>query len=317
MAVAPRVAIAAAMRDPAGGARSGRLALEPDHGDRDRQHARARQLPRPRPARRRGGRQPLAGRCSRSSTTGACGCRMATGSRMSRRCSSAGVRLFVLMSAVAPWRRLRNLDAVAAVSLVIAVVLFQHRYLSASVLAAGARDALPARSGARSERSARPREPPPSTPLLDCITPGLDPARRVRWLRGAAGRRRARVRDGRGELARRRRRDLRGHGGRDAADPRRPSLRTHAAGDHPRRHLSDSQLRAVHAAGAGVTRSSSVWNSVDGGLAVAVLAALVAGWAVFRTTAGPRRRFRCAPGRRGRGGRAPGGAGLARVSRRC
>ena len=113
-------------------------------------------------------------------------------------------------------------------------------------------------SDAPARRSARRARQPPSTPLLAVITPGLDPARRVRWLRALlvvlalvyfmVGR----------ELARCRRRDLRGHGGRDQADPRRPSVRTPAAGHHPRRHLPDPQLRAVHAAGAGGTGELAV-----------------------------------------------------------
>ena len=44
--------------------------------------------------------------------------------------------LFLLMAGVGPWRRLRNLDVVAALSLVVPIVLFEHRYLDASVLSA-------------------------------------------------------------------------------------------------------------------------------------------------------------------------------------
>jgi hypothetical protein len=44
--------------------------------------------------------------------------------------------LFALMSAVTPWRRLRNLDVAVTLSFLPSVVLFQHRYLSASMLAA-------------------------------------------------------------------------------------------------------------------------------------------------------------------------------------
>src|SRR5207248_2325788 len=44
--------------------------------------------------------------------------------------------LFVLMAAVTPWRRLRNLDVAATLALLTSVLLFQHRYLSASMLAA-------------------------------------------------------------------------------------------------------------------------------------------------------------------------------------
>ena len=44
--------------------------------------------------------------------------------------------LFVLMAGVSPWRRLRNLDVAAALSLLLSVLLFQHRYVDPSVLAA-------------------------------------------------------------------------------------------------------------------------------------------------------------------------------------
>ena len=44
--------------------------------------------------------------------------------------------LFVVMAGVSPWRRLRNLDVAAALSLLVSVVLFQHRYMDPSVLAA-------------------------------------------------------------------------------------------------------------------------------------------------------------------------------------
>ena len=44
--------------------------------------------------------------------------------------------LFVLMAGVWPLRRARNIDAMAAASLVVPVVLLQQRYLGASVLAA-------------------------------------------------------------------------------------------------------------------------------------------------------------------------------------
>ena len=90
--------------------------------------------------------------------------------------------LFVLMAGVAPWRRLRNLDVVAALSLVAPMLLLQQRYIDASVLAAVpglgylmlrcAFRALGPGSG-----------PTPSTPLLDLLTRGWDPGQRVRLLR--------------------------------------------------------------------------------------------------------------------------------------
>ena len=197
--------------------------------------------------------------------------------------------LFVLMCGVAPWRRLRNLDVIAALSLVTSVVLFQHRYHHRQRRGRRARVALPAasmrRQGARSAARAA---------AIDAVARRDHAGARSGAKRSVAARtaRRAgaRVFMMWGELARCRRRDLRGHGGRDQDDPRRPSVRTHAAGRDPRRHLPDPQLRAVHPAGAGGARERSLWDSVDGGLAVAVVAALVAAWAVFRTTAGTRPR---------------------------
>jgi Glycosyltransferase family 87 len=100
--------------------------------------------------------------------------------------------LFVLMAGVTPWHRLRNLDVVACLSFVAPVVLFQHEYVGASMVSA-----LPGMAyllvrctahglgrpfgGGRQTASERAR--PPATPLLDALTPRLEPARRVRWLR--------------------------------------------------------------------------------------------------------------------------------------
>jgi hypothetical protein len=197
--------------------------------------------------------------------------------------------LFLLMSAVAPWRRLRNLDAVAAVSLVVAVVLFQHRYLSASVLAAApgmfyllARCAL---------RALGPgHEAAPYRPLLDTLTPRMDPARRVRWLRGAL-------------VVIALVYVMVGVSSPDAVDVIYAVMEGATRLIHgvlPYGHMPPGVIHgdtypilsyALYTPLALVAPVNSVWNSVDGGLAVAVLAALVAGWAVFRTTAGPRRRF--------------------------
>ncbi len=112
--------------------------------------------------------------------------------------------LFVLVMAGSRGGGCATSTRLAALSLVVSVVLFQHRYLDPSVLAAAPGLALPARSGALARRSARRRGPAPSTPLLAALAPGgIDArARRVRWLRVAVRRARARVRDGRRELAR-------------------------------------------------------------------------------------------------------------------
>ena len=90
--------------------------------------------------------------------------------------------LFVLATAVGPWRRLRNLDVAMALTLLSPVVLLQHRYVAASVIAAlpgllylAARSAGLAFSGCRAVG--------PSVPLLEVLTPGWETQRRVRLLR--------------------------------------------------------------------------------------------------------------------------------------
>jgi leader peptidase (prepilin peptidase)/N-methyltransferase len=89
--------------------------------------------------------------------------------------------LFVLIAGVAPWRRLRNLDVAACLTLVAPVVLLQHEYVAASVLTAlpGLVYLLARCAAAGFGRAQRASLPPVSaTPLLTAITPGLDPARR-------------------------------------------------------------------------------------------------------------------------------------------
>ena len=65
MAVAPRVAIRAVLREPGGRPGARGIALEPDRGQPDRQHARSRQLPRSRPAGRPMPRSTAPARCCR------------------------------------------------------------------------------------------------------------------------------------------------------------------------------------------------------------------------------------------------------------
>jgi hypothetical protein len=90
--------------------------------------------------------------------------------------------LFVLLAGVAPWRRIRNLDVLFSLTLVAPVVLLQHRYIDASVLAA-----LPGLLYLLGRCVFRALGPDPSpaaaTPLLDVLTPGWGPDRRVRLLR--------------------------------------------------------------------------------------------------------------------------------------
>jgi len=195
--------------------------------------------------------------------------------------------LFVLMCAVTPWRRMRNLDVVAALSLVTAVVLFQHRYLTASVEAAGP-GMLYLLLRCAGNALGPPHEPPESTPLLAAITPGLDPARRVRWLRGLL-------------VVVALVYFMVGVSSPDAVDVlyavmEGATLLIH--GVLPYGHMPTGIIHgdtypilsyALYTPLALVAPVHSLWYSVDGGLAVAVLAALVAAWAIFRTAAGPRR----------------------------
>lgn len=195
--------------------------------------------------------------------------------------------LFVLMCGVSPWRRLRNLDVVAALSLVTAVVLFQHRYLTSSVEAAGP-GMLYLLLRCAGKALGPQRESPPSTPLLAAITPGLDPARRVRWLRALL-------------VVVALVYFMVGVSSPDAVDVlyavmEGATLLIH--GVLPYGHMPQGIIHgdtypilsyALYTPLALVSPVRSLWYSVDGGLAVAVLAALVAGWAIFRTTAGPRR----------------------------
>ncbi|MFL5823357.1 MAG: glycosyltransferase 87 family protein [Solirubrobacteraceae bacterium] len=90
--------------------------------------------------------------------------------------------LFVLMAGVAPWRRIRNLDVAAALSLVAPMVLLQRRYVDASVLSA-----VPGLGYLMLRCAVRGLGPDAdskaSTPLLDALTAGWDAGRRLRLLR--------------------------------------------------------------------------------------------------------------------------------------
>jgi hypothetical protein len=198
--------------------------------------------------------------------------------------------LFVLMAGVAPWRRLRNLDVAAALSLLLSVLLFQHCYLDTSVLSAAPGLAyLLVRCAGKA--LGPPRQPAPSTPLLRVIAPALDPARRVRWLRvlfvvlalvfvmvGVSSF--------------------------DAVDVLYAVMEGATKLVHgllPYGHMPPGIIHGdtypilsylLYTPLALFAPVSNVWDSVDGGLAVAVLAALVSAWAVFRTTAGARPRSR-------------------------
>ena len=90
--------------------------------------------------------------------------------------------LFVLMTAVAPLWRLRNLDVVAVLSLLAPVALLKARYIEASVLASAA-PMLYLLGRCASYGLGERRPAAPSTPLWSLATSGLDVRARVRILR--------------------------------------------------------------------------------------------------------------------------------------
>ncbi len=195
--------------------------------------------------------------------------------------------VFVLMTAVTPWRRLRNLDVAVAVSLVGSMGLFQHRYIADSlVVAAAAMAYLGLRCAYRGLGPGAPTAP--CTPLLHAITPGLDVARRVRWLRlwlivlvlavfmvGA--------------------------GSPAAVDVLYAVMEGATKLVHgvlPYGHMSHGGIihgdtypilsYALYAPLAALAPVTDNWDSVDAGLIVAAAAAIAGAWALFRLTAGPR-----------------------------
>jgi glycosyl transferase family 87 len=196
--------------------------------------------------------------------------------------------VFVLMTAVTPWWRLRNLDVLASLSLIAGVVLFQHRYLNASLLeAAPGLVYLLVRCARRA--LGPPAERPGSTPLLSAITPGVDPVRRVRWLRGALialGLVFVMVTVSSTDPV-------------DVIYAVMEGATRLVHGVLPYGHMPPGIIHgdtypilsyALYAPLALLSPVHSLWDSVDGGLAVAALAAFAAAWAVFRIRAGAGRR---------------------------
>jgi uncharacterized membrane protein HdeD (DUF308 family) len=198
--------------------------------------------------------------------------------------------LFVLMTAVTPWRRVRNLDVVAALSLVVGVVLFQHSYVAASLLAAAPGLVwLLVRCAVRGFGPAG--VPPRSVPLLAAITPGVDPERRVRWLRvllvvlavvfvmvSVSSPVPA-----------------------DVIYAVMQGATRLVHGVLPYGHMPAGVVHgdtypilsyALYVPLALLSPVNTLWDSVAGGLVVAALAALVAAWTVMRLAAGPRARRR-------------------------
>ena len=196
--------------------------------------------------------------------------------------------VFVLMAGVSPWRRLRNLDVAAALSLLGSVVLFEYRYVDSSiVLAAAALAYLALRCVHRGFTD--PPESLPSTPLLTAVTPGWDGAVRVRAMRIALVVMALLVL-------------MVGVGSPSAVDVIYAAMEGATRLVHgllPYGHMPPGIVHgdtypiltyALYVPLAVFTPVNSTWDFIDLGLAVAAAAALAAAWAVFRLNAGPRRR---------------------------
>jgi Glycosyltransferase family 87 len=195
--------------------------------------------------------------------------------------------LFVLMAAVTPWRRLRNLDVAAALSFLPAVLLFQHRYLSASMLAAAPPMLyLLLRCGCVTFGRDRPAAA--ARPLLVALTPGLDSAQRIRWLRWLLAVIALVF-------------VMVGVGSPDAVDVLYASMEGATRLIHgvlPYGHLPPGVIHGdtypiltyvLYTPLALIAPVNDTWDSVTGGLVLAVLAALIAAAAVFLSVAGRRR----------------------------
>jgi hypothetical protein len=199
--------------------------------------------------------------------------------------------LFALMAGVAPWCRLRNLDVVAALSLVAPVVLLQKRYVDASVVtAAPGLGYLMVRCALRGLGPAPARSP--SRPLLDLLTPGWDARRRVRLLRlmlmtlalifvmvTVSSREAVDVTYAVMEGATKLLGGVLPYG--------------HMPGDVIHGDTYPLLSYALYTPLAWVSPVQSTWSSVDVALGATATAALAVAWALFRAVAGAR------PGRRG------------------
>jgi hypothetical protein len=98
-----------------------------------------------------------------------------------------GCVAFLLVTAVLPLRRLRNLDVLALLALVVPLLLLDAHLVVASTLAAVPPLAWLAGRCAWFALGARSADPPPQRPLLDALTPSWDEGARTRVLRIAVG----------------------------------------------------------------------------------------------------------------------------------
>jgi hypothetical protein len=192
--------------------------------------------------------------------------------------------VFLMVVGVAPLRRMRNLDAIAVLSLLAPVVLLQYRYLDASVVAS-----LPGLGylffRCVSKALGRSREPLPAIPLIAALTPSLDVANRVRLLRilvvaialiyvmvgvssGGAVDVIYAVMEGATKIV---------HGVLPYG---------HMPGDVIHGDTYPILSYLLYTPLAWIAPVNSNWDSVDGALALGVAAALVTAWGLFRVTAG-------------------------------
>jgi Glycosyltransferase family 87 len=194
--------------------------------------------------------------------------------------------VFGLVTLVTPWRRMRNLDALVALSLLVSVVLFQHRYVNSSLLAAAPVLAyLAARCAWRALGPGRAAAP--STPLLTALATRAGPTGRIRWLRVTLGVVTLIF-------------VMVGISSPFPVDVTYAVMEGATALIHgalPYGHMPPGILHgdtypilsyALYTPLALIGPVRAQWDSVDGALAVAVLAALLAAWSALRSVAGQR-----------------------------
>lgn len=194
--------------------------------------------------------------------------------------------LFILMVGVLPVRRLRNLDLAAVLSLVATVILVQHGYVDAGTLAALPGLVYLAARLARRGLGYGPDQAD-SRPLLDWVTRGWEAEQRVRVLRALV-------------VALALILAMVGVGSPSALDVAYAAMEGATRIVHgvlPYGHLPGDVIHgdtypilsyALYVPIAWASPVPSTFSSVDGALAVAVLAALASAVALYRSAAGPR-----------------------------
>ncbi len=194
--------------------------------------------------------------------------------------------LFVLMAGVVPLRRIRNLDVAAALALGAPLVLLRYQYATACVVLV----ALGYLVGRLSFTAlADAGAPAPATPLIDRVTAGFSVAERVRVLRIVLAALAVTlimvavsspspidvlyaVMEGATKLI---------HGVLPYG---------HLPGDVIHGDTYPLLSYALYAPLAAITPIHSVWDNIDAALGLTAVIALAAAAALFRSTAGPRRR---------------------------